>query len=76
MINQKLFFTQQVISHSDQMYLSAYHFIKMLNRPVDLPLRVIVVCVTEPLTFKRETDISTQLDIVMARLCANQKLHF
>lgn len=38
-----------VISH---VHFSSYHFIKMFNRPVDLPLRFIVVCVAETLTFK------------------------
>lgn len=45
-------------------YLSSYHFIKMLNRPVDLPLRFIIVCIAKPLTFKRETHRSTQLGTV------------
>lgn len=40
----------------------AYHFIKMLNRPIDLPLRFIVVCVAEPLTFNEEMAISIKLD--------------
>lgn len=33
----------------------------MLNRSVDLPLRLIVVCVAEPLTFKEEICIKTKL---------------
>ncbi len=54
----------QAISHLNQISLSGYHFIKMLDRPVDLPLRLIVVRVAEPLTFKREMDISAKLDTV------------
>lgn len=55
-------FVPQVISHLNEIYLSGYHFIKMLDRPVDLPLRFIIVCVTEPLTFREERDISAKLD--------------
>lgn len=51
------YFIWQMISHLNQIYLCGYHFIKMLDRPVDLPLRFIIVCVAEPLTFKREMDI-------------------
>lgn len=59
---------QKVISHLNQISLSGYHFIKVLDRPVDLPLRFIVVRVAEPLTFKKETDISTKLDTVTSEL--------
>lgn len=45
-------------------YLSDYHFIKMLDRPVDLPMRFIIVCVAEPLTLKKR---NTKLDTVMAQ---------
>lgn len=46
-------------------HVHIYHFIKMLNRPVDLPLRFIVVRVAEPLTFRGEICISTKIDTVM-----------
>lgn len=62
-------FIPQVISHLDQISLSGYHFIKVLDRPVDLPLGFIVVRVAEALTFKRETDISTKLDTVCIYAC-------
>lgn len=40
-----------MISCLDLLYHHGYHFIKMLNRPVDLSLRFIVVCVAESLTW-------------------------
>lgn len=33
--------------------VSGYHFIQMLNRPVDLPLRFIVICVVESITWTK-----------------------
>lgn len=44
----------------DPLYHYGYHFIKMLNRPVDLSLRFIIVCVAEPLTWEKinKTDIN------------------
>lgn len=69
--NQKCFFTYcipQVSSYLNPIYLSGYHFIKMLDRPVDLPLRFIIVCVAKPLTFRREMDISTKLYAIVPQL--------
>ncbi len=54
---QKLFnihFFSQMMAHFDHIYLAGYHFIKMFNRPVDLAMRFIVVCVAEPLTLKEK----------------------
>lgn len=38
----------------------SYHLIKMLNRPVDLPLRLVVVHVAESVTFTQDTDVGHQ----------------
>lgn len=46
--------TAVYIADDSQTYLRGYHFVKMLNRPVDLPLRFIIVSVTESLTFRGE----------------------
>lgn len=72
MIIKHFFFTRFSTRdlRSEQIYLVnifSYHFIKMLNRPVDLPLRFIVVCVAETLTLNRQTYISTKLHTDMAQ---------
>lgn len=50
------------VVNEDKEDLGNYHFIKMLDRPVNLPLRFIVVRVTEPLTFSREKHVRTKVN--------------
>lgn len=50
----KTHFSPQMVSYLDLLYHSGYHFIKMLNRPVDFSSRFIVVCVAKPLTLKKK----------------------
>lgn len=69
MIIKTLFsYSYSLISYLDLLYHSGYHFIKMLNRPVDFPLRFIVVCVAEPLTLKKKKRNGHQYEAVMSQL--------
>lgn len=62
MIIKTLFsYSYSLISYLDLLYHSGYHFIKMLNRPVDFALRFIIVCVAEPLTLKKKNKKRTSV---------------